>query len=40
VISVGVFRLQLNKVTFKPVPPEMTAEQIKWVAEMGARGRE
>ena len=30
----------INKITFKPGPPEMTEEQMKQVAEMGARGRD
>jgi hypothetical protein len=30
----------INKVTFKPGPPEMTPEQMKRAAEMRARGKD
>jgi arylsulfatase len=30
----------INKITFKPGPPEMTEEQMKKAAEMGAKGRD
>jgi acetyl-CoA acyltransferase len=32
--------LGINKVTFKPGPPEMTEEQMKQAAEMNAKGRD
>ncbi|MBX3388878.1 MAG: hypothetical protein KF691_05435 [Phycisphaeraceae bacterium] len=30
----------INKITFKPGPPEMTEEQMKQAAEMNAKGRD
>jgi arylsulfatase len=34
------FSGKIHKVTFKPGPPEMTEEQMKKAAEMGAKGRD
>jgi len=34
------FTGKINRITFKPGPPEMTEEQMKQVAAMGAKGRD
>jgi hypothetical protein len=34
------FTGKINKITFKPGPPEMTAEQMKQANEMKAKGKD
>jgi len=34
------FTGEINKITFKPGPPEMTEEQMKKAAKMNANGRD